>query len=64
MMLRFSKFIQGILEELDDKSLTDSKIASKSLKIKSFHLSENGRIQKIVIRTPFEIVKELAIAVH
>ena len=35
-----------------------------SLKIKSFHLSENGRIQKIVIRTPFEIVKELAIAVH
>ena len=30
MMLRFSKLIQGILEELDDKSLTNSKIASKS----------------------------------
>ena len=29
-MLRFSKLIQGNLEELDDKSLTNCKIASKS----------------------------------
>ena len=30
MMLRFSKLIQDIYEELDDKSLTNCKIASKS----------------------------------
>ena len=30
MMLRFSKLIQGIFEELDDKSLTNCKIASNS----------------------------------
>ena len=30
MMLRFSKLIQDILEELDDKSLTNCKIASES----------------------------------
>ena len=30
MMLRFSKLIQDIFEELDDKSLTNCKIARKS----------------------------------
>ena len=30
MKVRFSKLIQDIFEELDDKSLTNSKIASKS----------------------------------
>ena len=30
MMLRFFKLIKGIFEELDDKSLTNGKTASKS----------------------------------
>jgi hypothetical protein len=80
MMLIFSKLIQGIFEELDDKSLTNCKIASKSwcdfIEDKKFHLSEkfnssgktwkNSKTHwvKLVIKTPFEIVKELAIAVH
>ena len=80
MMLRFSKLIQGIFEELDDKSLTNCKIASKSWcdfiknnkfpfirKILEYRRNmEEFKIHwnKVVIKTPFEIVKELAIAVH
>jgi hypothetical protein len=39
MMLRFSKLIQDIFEELDDKSLTTNH-GVISLTTKSFHLSE------------------------
>ena len=80
MMMRFFKLIKGIFEELDDKSLTNCKTASKSwcdfIDHKKFpfirkiqELRKTWKISKIhwviiVIRTPFEIVKELAIAVH
>ena len=80
MMLRFPSLIQDIFEELDEKSLANCKIASKSwcdfIDDKKFpfirKLREYRRNMeefkthwnKVVIRTPFEIVKELAIAVH
>ena len=80
MMLRFPILIQDIFEELDDRSLTNCKIASKSwcnfIENNKFSFirrileyrrnKEEFKIHwnKVVIRTPFEIVKELAIAVH
>ena len=80
MMLRFFKLIKGIFEELGDKSLINGKIASKSWcdfiknnkfpfirKILEYRRNmEEFKIHwnKVVLRTPFEIVKELAIAVH
>ena len=80
IMLRFPILIQDIFEELDDRSLTNCKIASKSWcefiddnkfpfirKIREYRRNmEEFKIHwnKVVIRTPFEIVKELAIAVH
>ena len=80
MILRFPKLIEDIFKELDEKSLANCKIASKSwcdfIDNKKFPIvrklqeykrnMEEFRIHwnKVVIRKPFEIIKELAIAVH
>ena len=80
MMLRFPKLIEDIFKELDEKSFANCKIASKSWcdfiddnkfsfirRILEYRRNmEEFKIHwnKVVIRTPYEIVKELAIAVH
>ena len=73
MMLRFSKLIQDIYEELDDKSLANCKIASKSWcdlnedkkfpSIRKTWKNSNTNWVKLVVTTPLEIVNELAIPV-